>query len=133
MHVIDASVITKWYITEENSDKAVELRRLHEAGTQPIHIPELLFFELTNTFVNTKKLVQSEINNSIESLVLLELQVSSFDMDDYKNLVLIAREFHISSYDASYVYLAQKLHVDLITADIKLFTKTKKLGFIKLL
>ena len=44
--VVDANVITKWYIEEENSDKARILQERLVEGELELIIPPLLFFEV---------------------------------------------------------------------------------------
>ena len=49
--VLDASVITKWFFEEEDTDQALKLLEKHKLETIQINVPVLLFFEFGNTVV----------------------------------------------------------------------------------
>ena len=46
--VADASVIVKWFIEEQDSDKALILRDRHISGVMTISIPVLALYEILN-------------------------------------------------------------------------------------
>ena len=46
--VADASVIVKWFIEEQGSDKALILRDRHISGVMTISIPVLALYEVLN-------------------------------------------------------------------------------------
>jgi len=48
MSVLDASVVLKWFVNEEDSDKAVRLRKQYYLGEREIVVPDLLLFEVSN-------------------------------------------------------------------------------------
>jgi len=132
--VVDASVIVKWIAQEEKSTKALILRDLHKQGISVIHIPTLLYYEITNTLANNIGLPLQKITQFFETLESLELKEEQLQFrKDFEEIAQLSQRYSTSSYDASYVYLAHKLNTEFITADSKLFTKTKKLGYVKLL
>jgi len=132
--VIDASVVVKWIAPEEKTAKALTIRDLHKQGISVIHVPTLLYYEITNMLANNIGLPLQKIFQFFEILEGLELKEEQLQFrQDYQEIAKLCQKYRTSSYDASYVYLAQKLNTDLITADRKLFGKTKKLGFVKLL
>jgi len=46
--VVDASVVAKWYLEEEYTEKALKLRDMHVNGEIELTAPELLLFEVLN-------------------------------------------------------------------------------------
>lgn len=72
MWVIDTSVIYKWYVEEENSDKAMSILNDFIEGNTRITIPDLVFYELSNALrfnpKNTEKDVLDVINKIIQKI-----------------------------------------------------------------
>ena len=48
MYVLDASVILKWFLEEENSEKAITLKDGHSRGEFLVVIPDLAIYEVAN-------------------------------------------------------------------------------------
>lgn len=46
MNVLDASVIIKWFIVEEDSDKATYLRKEYMKNLTQIAVPDLMLYEI---------------------------------------------------------------------------------------
>ena len=46
--VVDASIIVKWFVEEEGSDKSLKLRDRYIEGEIRIIAPELMIFETLN-------------------------------------------------------------------------------------
>lgn len=130
--ILDSSVIAKWYFKEENSDLARRLLEQHQVHLIQITSPILLFFEIGNIFIN-KKLTAVNFSRHIQDLLALNLTIINTEKVLLKNTFAIALNYQLSFYDATYVALAQKLKCDFITADKKLYQKTKGLKSVKLL
>ena len=47
MSILDASVILKWFVSEEDSDQALKIREKFYNGATEIVVPDLLLFEVT--------------------------------------------------------------------------------------
>ena len=130
--VLDSSVIAKWFFEEENREKAIHLRQLHKQTDITIKVPSLLLFELGNIFLNKKAFNKQFFNESISTLFSINLQF--VESSNILNIIFTtATDYKLTFYDATYVALAQNLKCDFITADKKLYQKTKKLKFVKLL
>lgn len=124
--VSDASVIVKWFIQEEYSDKALKLRDMHINGEIYLAAPELLPFEVLNA------LKYSRLFN-LEELKMAAISLSSYGIELYslrgklaQKTMEIAVRKGITVYDAAYIALAQELNTNLYTADEKLIRKTGK-------
>jgi predicted nucleic acid-binding protein len=133
MIVIDASVVVKLAKKEEGTDRAVSLIEEHIKGKERIIVPPLLFYEVANALLYAKELKNREISEFLEILDELDFEIIELSTTDIIKAVFLGRERSITVYDASYLILAQKLDVDFITADLKLFRKVKDLNFIKTL
>ena len=130
--VLDSSVIAKWFFEEENREKAIHLRQLHKQTDIAIKVPSLLLFELGNIFLNKKAFNKQFFNESISTLFSINLQF--VESSNILNIIFTtATDYKLTFYDATYVALAQNIKCDFITADKKLYQKTKKLKFVKLL
>ena len=123
--VSDASVIVKWFIEEEHSDKALKLRDMHVNGEIIITAPELLPFEVLNALKHSNLFKKEELKSAAQSLSSYGIQLHSLKGKIAEKTIEIAAEKDITIYDASYIALATTLNTTLYTADEKLI---KKLG-----
>lgn len=122
-HVIDASVVIKWYVIEADSDAATDLLNTEENFLAP----DLLFAECASILA---KLVRRGTMTSARALeIIVTLMDGPFTVvanrqiaDDALQIALSAPA-NVSPYDASYVALAVRLNTRFITADRKLFNK----------
>lgn len=124
--ILDANVIAKWFIEEENTERALEIRDKFVGGKLTIIEPTLLLYELGNVF--WKHPAKSSEDVELDFKALFNLGIEFFDV--LKPAVLgtihkTARNFDITFYDATYVALATELDCKLITADERLHTKVK--------
>lgn len=133
MQVLDASVIYKWYVDEDNSDKANKILEDYKSGKIEISIPDLLILELSNALKFNPKITSSEINEIIDNLYALELNIIIPTIELIKSAVKLSYDYEITIYDAIFVALAKDLEFEFITAYKKLYNKIKSIGFVKLL
>lgn len=112
MNVIDTSVVLKWYVREEGSDRAAAL-----LGNSLI-APDLLMAELANAF--WKKAFRNElpVEQGMDALREAALAIELMPLEP-----LAQRAFEISAelghpaYDCFYLSLAERHGISLITAD----------------
>jgi len=128
--VIDTSVVVKWYSEETYSEKANILRDCHITGTTLLIAPDLILYEIANALRYTGELEENEITESVIDLFKLKIELITPDSDIIQKTVYHALKWNITIYDASYIALAELLRIKLITADDKLFKKTKKSGYV---
>lgn len=129
--VLDASVVLKWFLPEEESPQAQKLRQAHLKGETFIYAPSLLIFEVANALVTKKKLTESEVEKALSIFFFTDLNFIEFSQILTNRTARTARKYELSIYDASYITLAQVLSSKFITADRKLFEKVKSLEFIE--
>jgi len=124
--VADASVVAKWFLDEDFSEKARLLRDSFITGKLIISVPCLLFYETLNVLKYARLYSSEELADAANSL-------SKYGFDVWEPRGRISEETaktslkcDISIYDAAYVALASHLHAALYTADQELVQKVPK-------
>jgi predicted nucleic acid-binding protein len=133
MIVLDASVILKWFLIEEDRDIALAFLDGHINGDTQIAVPELLCYELGNILALKTELSEETIIDDISDFFEFGLQIIPLSQQDYIEAIRLSRLYKISMYDASYIILAKLLNAPFITADVKLVHKLQDIPFIKAL
>lgn len=121
-YVVDASVVVKWVLDDENH--VAQARALRDAclidGAVELHAPVLFVYELTNAIRSASRrlrlpadLAQEALSNLLEAPVTLHPPAPHDALD-------IALRLTISGYDASYVALAGELGVECWSGDERL-------------
>lgn len=133
MIVVDASVANKLFLpNEEGYKKATTLFQNHVEKAEEICVLDLLFYEVANTLTTKTAIPLTYVVKSLTKLYALQLHVFPTSEESMKEASKLAKEAHVSVYDASYVILAQEKNCNLITADKK-FAAQVDLPFIKYL
>ncbi len=127
--VLDASVILKWYLLdEEHGERALSLLRQYVSGELDILAPTLLEYEVINGLILAQRrgrIKQERLLMAIEGFIDLQItlkRLSSF----YSSAIRYCRVYHRSAYDASYLALADEEGLSMITADEALYNAVKK-------
>jgi len=127
--VLDASVILKWYLTDETyGQKAFSL--LHKFITRELTVlsTPLLEYEVVNGLVIAQKrgrIKEEKILTAIEGF--FDLQIDLRDLSHfYQRSLKYCRVYNRSLYHASYLALARTEGIPLITADEGLYNAVKK-------
>jgi len=126
LFLLDSSVIAKWFVQEDDSDKALEIRDLFIQNKHRVSTISLLRYELGNVLrKHPAKRIES-VREDFESLS--EMAIPTLDIDDPKVLTRVfetARSLEITFYDASYLTATEESKAVLVTADNRLFGKLK--------
>jgi len=131
--VLDASVIIKWFTQEEKREQAIDLREKHINGDIEIVVPDLLLYEVSNALRFNPNFKEEDIKKAIQSLFDIDINIVVPVQETLQEAVDIAYSKNITIYDAFYIALAQTIGFDFITADEKLYEKTKDISGIFLL
>lgn len=126
--ILDSSVIAKWFFpSEEDGEIALKLRDLFLSKEISISAPTLIYYEINNLIRSAVKSLRINEKLAKEAYFgFLELDLITYSSKELMELALEkAISLDISSYDASYLTLAEYLKVPLITADQKLIDKAK--------
>ena len=118
--VIDASVAVKWFLNEENSDKARLIRSELEKGKVSIIVPELLFLEILNS-LRYNKVKEQNILAANKILFGIGFEIVELSEEILFKVAENSIKYNVTIYDALYITLAQIHGTFLITADKKLY------------
>ena len=133
--VIDASVVLKWYLMDEEcGQEAFSILEQHVAGDVALLAPTILPYEVLNALLVAERRDRIAEGVTEEAFYgFLELQINFLDpFVDYLDTLTLARSYHRSIYDESYISLAKKNNIDFVTGDKRLFNAVKdKLKWVK--
>lgn len=126
--VIDASVILKWYLPDEEfAQKALNILDRHVSGEIALYAPTILPYEILNALIVAERMgrVNEEVTkNAFNAFLDLEINFLNPFLD-YQGIISLARSFDRSVYDASYLAVANKRDIDFVTGDKTLFYDLK--------
>ncbi len=120
--VLDNSVALAWLLPDEGNDAVDALAdRLVRA---PAHVPAIWQLEVTNALLvalRRERITDADVDRLIEVLSALPIEVDR-DWDDgcLPRVLVLARRFGLTSYDASYLELAERRGLPLATLDARL-------------
>lgn len=128
--ILDSSVVFKWFYfkNEDSVETAKSLYRKTVSGYFHVLTPELLLYEIINTF---------KFRTEIDAILLEEILKELFnilifiklDSKDYINAYEISKKTNNSIYDSIYIALSEKYRASFITADKKLYETLSSLNY----
>jgi predicted nucleic acid-binding protein len=121
--LLDTSVAVKWFVPEEDSEKALSLRRAQEDRELQLYAPEVLLMELANALRYSSEFSAGEIIEALETLFELNILLMPFSLDALNLAVTLSMEHDLAVYDAYFLALAQALEIPLITADRRMLSR----------
>ena len=125
--IIDASVAAKWLLPDEDDFRADSIKRAFANRQIEIAVPVFIFYEVNNLLKSAVLSNRISFKDSLdfyEYFLNLNFNIHSSKLL-LKNTLQTALKLEISSYDASYIALAEYLQSPFYTADEKLIKKTK--------
>ena len=125
--VADASVVVKWFVEEEHSDKALDLRDDYVSRMTEITCPELLPFEVLNSLRYNPELGEKDLKQIAIAMEKYNLWYFPLMGELAEKSIENALKYGISIYDASYISLGELRGTTVYTADEKLLRKVKDL------
>ncbi len=133
-YVLDSSIIAKWFVQEEDSDKAVKIRDLFVRQKIRLSTITLARYELGNVLWKHPSKSLDNVREDFEALS--QMALPTLDMEDPRVLTRVfqtARDLRVTFYDASFVASAALSKATLVTADQPLYEKVKGVGDVTLL
>jgi len=121
--VVDASIMVKWFLEEEFSDEAKQMRDSFVTGKMAISVPSLLLYECLNALWHSGLFSEEELALAARALSKYGFDIWEPKGKIYEQSAALSSRFDISVYDASYVALALHLKATLYTADLELIQK----------
>jgi len=127
--VLDASVALKWYLPDEDHGQpALALLNSYLSDDLEIIVPSLLEYEIINGLVVAQKrgrVKEEVILSAIEGFLNLGIKTVRV-AGLYPRVLHFCRMYSRSTYDASYLALAEAEQIHFITADETLYNGVKK-------
>jgi predicted nucleic acid-binding protein len=127
MRVIDASVIAKWYLRdEESAEDALALRSAFNEKRFSIVMPDIARYEVANALHVARR--RKRISEEEAQLALADALTWDFTYVGTNDLILaaydVAHRLNCALYDALYLALAEMLGCEFVTADRLFFDRT---------
>ncbi len=127
--VIDASVILKWYLSdEEYSQKAIGLLDKYVSNELDLLAPTLLEYEVMNGLIIAQRrgrVKEEKILLAMDGFVKLGIKLINLSRL-YPRVIHYCKVYNFSIYDASYLSLAEEEGIPMITGDERLYNTVKK-------
>lgn len=121
--VLDTSVVVKWFIQEEDSNKAANLRYAHGRAELLLNVPDILLMELANALRYSPVVSAEEIPQALRLFSGLEIHVVPFDLNVLISASALSLKHDLAVYDAYFLAVAKALDIPLITADRKMLSR----------
>jgi predicted nucleic acid-binding protein len=126
--VVDNSVVMSWCFKDETNNYAdTVLERLTESAAV---VPSIWSLEVVNVLLVAERQKRLSESDSIRFLTLLSqlpIVVEYERPEMMKELLALARAYNLSSYDASYLYLAMRKGLPIATLDNKLIEAARSI------
>lgn len=127
--VVDASVVVKWFLDDE--EEVAAARRLRDQFVSfevQVLAPSLIFCEVGNAFLvahRLKRLTLRSATAKLQDFLDISLPVF-FSLQTLKTAFNLASKHQLSVYDALYVALAHFESCDFYTGDRRLYRKLRR-------
>lgn len=120
--LLDTSVAVKWFVTEEDSERALDLQQAHLRDDLQLHAPDTLLMESANA-LRYAGLSKERILQDLETFSALGVEIIPFSIAVLNSAVSLSLEHDLAVYDAYFLALAQAMEMPLITADRKMLSR----------
>jgi len=131
IYVFDASFVGALIIPDEKN-RAIDKIYAKIKNEEEKLIPQLFWYEIASIFRNVirnKRFTYDEILTFFPSLTALRLTSDFETVPGYaEKLLRLCNDYNLSSYDASYLELAERKRAALCSLDDKLTAAAKKRG-----
>ena len=118
-----------FYPGNHNEENALKLKKDHVLGLVELHAPAFIVEEVANALWRATKLRRLSKEDAQQALIALnDMKIILYELDWAKaaQSLAIACKHNIALYDASYLFLADKIKAQLLTADNKLYETAKE-------
>lgn len=122
--VIDASIATKWLVSERGTDRALRLRDLYLSGGLELIAPALIYYEVANAlrFHPHYRLTEAELLSAVVALGDMQIAMQP-TTEIWSKAFEISISEGIAIYDSIYIAMPLTFDAKLVTSDKKLVEK----------
>ena len=135
IYVLDSSFVGAQIIPDEKDPKVDKLYAKIKRDDEK-HVPHMLWYEMANIFKNLlrrNRYTYDKILHFFPYLAAMNLICDFATGTEYsKKLLQLCNDYNLSSYDASYLELAERKKAVLCTLDETLRAAAKKYGVVTL-
>ena len=128
--VLDASVALAWCFDDESTPGAWAL--LDRLRTAPGHVPPLWALEVGNILLGAerrRRITRARSAEFVEILAELDIRADpELPGRAFRDVMPLAREGNLTTYDAAYLELAMRLGLPLATKDVALARAANAIG-----
>jgi predicted nucleic acid-binding protein len=130
--VLDASVALRWFLDDPVDDYAVKIRQLIVDGDRAV-VPSIWTLEVVNSLLVAERKAKISAAAVDERLINIEELLDSYIESPIKGtparrILTVARHSGLTSYDATYLDLAQSENLPLATLDAQLRKAAERAG-----
>lgn len=131
--VLDASMALAWLFERDNAKESSTANKLLKnlANAETV-VPVLWHTEITNALLiaeRRKVVTEAHVIDYLNRLSNLPILTDSIIMADHRNFIMsLAREYKLTTYDATYLDLALRSNATLATFDKELTNAMRKAG-----
>ncbi|HEY8418420.1 MAG TPA: type II toxin-antitoxin system VapC family toxin [Limnochordales bacterium] len=121
--VVDASVALAWVLQDEESAYADRVLRYVAEADASIHVPSLWLLEIGNALLAAERrgrLLRADVERAAALLTSLPIAMHSLEARNLPRLMDLARSYHLSVYDSTYLALSIDQGLPLATLDDQL-------------
>jgi predicted nucleic acid-binding protein len=127
---VDASIVAKWVLpVEMYQENALKLKNDHVSERAELTAPTILTAEVANALwraVKLKRLTEEDAQEALKTLGDTKIALYELDWSQTSQVLKIACMIDSAIYDATYLFLSEKIDAQLITSDTKLYEKAKE-------
>lgn len=117
--VLDTSIVVKWYVEEEKSEKARQILSEYQKNKLAVVVPEIITLELANALYFGADFKSEILSETLSSFYALNIPHIPITMDLLLPSTDLMEKYNIAIYDALFIALSEKEKATLITADKK--------------
>lgn len=131
--VLDASMALAWLFERDNTKEATSANKLLKSlADSETSVPVLWHTEITNALLvaeRRKIVTEAQVIDYLNRLKDLPILTDSIVMVDHRDFIMsLAREYKLTTYDATYLDLALRSNATLATFDNDLANAMRKAG-----
>lgn len=123
-YVVDSSVVIRWYVDQVGHEHARRVQDAFLSGMTRLEAPDVIRWEVGNVLrakgVATGRLTEDDLVGALTDLDDLGVVVHETSVSRLLNVARLAARQGISLFDATFVELAIRSGLTLLTADARL-------------
>ena len=122
-YVIDASVVLKWYIEEDLTNIAIDIRNQYVNGKIKLYAPNIMIFEVINSLTKLDSFTNNHLIEIGDSLLSFITQFDNFSNLIIRTGINMSIESNSSLFETFYLALSEFYNCQLLTADGVFYNK----------